>query len=176
MSIHVEIIPNHGRKPSILLRRAWREGKRIRKEQLANLTRTPAFIVDGIRAMLKGGTVVNDISEVLAVSRSLPAARPCLRGPGGLPAARPAEDPRPPQTPAARSRARRRDRPRHRSGLQAGHRQGPVAGHRGHQPRSGARPRRGHRQRDAGHARLAGLSASAGSRGAWPTAISGAGP
>ncbi len=35
MSIHVEIIPNHGRKPSILLRRAWREGRRIRKEQLA---------------------------------------------------------------------------------------------------------------------------------------------
>ena len=77
MSIHVEIIPNHGRKPSILLRRAWREGKRIRKEQLANLTRTPAFIVDGIRAMLKGGTVVNDISEVLAVSRSLPHGHVC---------------------------------------------------------------------------------------------------
>ncbi len=77
MSIHVEIIPNHGRKPSILLRRAWREGRRIRKEQLANLTRTPAFIVDGIRAMLKGGTVVNDISEVLAVSRSLPHGHVC---------------------------------------------------------------------------------------------------
>ncbi len=77
MSIHVEIISNHGRKPSILLRRAWREGKRIRKEQLANLTRTPAFIVDGIRAMLKGGTVVNDIAEVLAVSRSLPHGHVC---------------------------------------------------------------------------------------------------
>ena len=77
MSIHVEIIPNHGRKPSILLRRAWREGKKIKKVQFANLTRTPAFIVDGIRAMLKGGTVVNDISEVLAVSRSLPHGHVC---------------------------------------------------------------------------------------------------
>ena len=77
MSIHVEIIPNHGRKPSILLRRAWREGKRIRKEKLANLTRTPPFIVDGIRAMLKGGTVVNDIGEVLAVRRSLPHGHVC---------------------------------------------------------------------------------------------------
>ena len=77
MSIHVEIIPNHGRKPSILLRRAWREGKRIRKERLANLTRTPPFIVDGIRAMLKGGAVVNDIGEVLTVKRSLPHGHVC---------------------------------------------------------------------------------------------------
>ena len=34
MSVHVEIIPNHGRKPSILLRRAWREGKKIRPAYL----------------------------------------------------------------------------------------------------------------------------------------------
>ena len=77
MSIHVEIIPNHGRKPSILLRRAWREGSRIRKEKLANLTKTPPFIVDGIRAMLKGGTVVGDIADIPAVRRSLPHGHVC---------------------------------------------------------------------------------------------------
>ena len=31
MSYHVEAIPNRGRRPTILLRKAWREGKRIRR-------------------------------------------------------------------------------------------------------------------------------------------------
>ena len=38
----IDTIPNQtGRNPAILLRRAWREGKRIRKRTIANLSRLP---------------------------------------------------------------------------------------------------------------------------------------
>ena len=71
MSVHAGIIPSRGRKPSIPLRRAWREGKRIRKEKPASLTGTPPFIAGGIRAMLKGGAAVNDIGQVGEVIKVL---------------------------------------------------------------------------------------------------------
>ena len=37
------------------MRKAWREGKRIRKQTLANLTHLPPELVEGIRRVLKGG-------------------------------------------------------------------------------------------------------------------------
>ena len=37
MSHHVESIPNRNRRPTILLRKAWREGKRIRKKTQGSL-------------------------------------------------------------------------------------------------------------------------------------------
>ena len=72
MSYHVDSIPNRKSRPTILLREAWREGKRIRKRTVANLTHMPAYIVDGIRAMLKGGVVYRDINEAFPIKRSLP--------------------------------------------------------------------------------------------------------
>ena len=39
MSLHVETIPNRNSPPTILLRRAWRDGHRIRKQTLAHVER-----------------------------------------------------------------------------------------------------------------------------------------
>ena len=72
MSYHVDVIPNRKSPPAILFRRAWREGKKIRRETIANLTGMPAYIIDGIRAMLKGGVVYRDIKEAFPIKRSLP--------------------------------------------------------------------------------------------------------
>ena len=72
MSYHVDKIPNRNSPPAILFRRAWREGKRIRRVTLANLTRVPEEIVDGIRAMLKGGIVVQSVEQMFTIKRSLP--------------------------------------------------------------------------------------------------------
>ena len=63
-------IPNRNSPPAILFRRAWREGKRIRRVTLANLTRVPEEIVDGIRAMLK--IVVQSVEQIFTIKRSLP--------------------------------------------------------------------------------------------------------
>ena len=72
LSYHIETIPNRNSPPAILLRKAWREGKRIRKQTLANLTHLPPDLVEGIRRVLKGGVVLTSPQEAFAVARSLP--------------------------------------------------------------------------------------------------------
>src|SRR5690554_2949734 len=37
--VHVDIVPNRSSRPAILLREAWREGKRVRKRTIVNLTK-----------------------------------------------------------------------------------------------------------------------------------------
>ena len=72
MFLHVDIIPNRKSRSTILLREARREGKRIRKKTLCNLTHVPSIIVDGIRAMLKVAVVYKDFREVFSIKRNLP--------------------------------------------------------------------------------------------------------
>ena len=72
MAIYIESIPNRNSPPAILLRYAKRNGKRIERKTLANLSKTPAFIVDAIRILLKGGVIVNSLDQAFTVHRSLP--------------------------------------------------------------------------------------------------------
>lgn len=72
MSYHIETIPNRSSPPAILLRKAWRDGKRIRKQTLANLSRLPPQLVEGIRQVLKGGVVLHSPDEAFSVHRTLP--------------------------------------------------------------------------------------------------------
>ena len=72
MAIYIESIPNRNSPPAILLRYAKRNGKRIERKTLANLSKTPAFIVDAIRILLKGGLIVNSLDQAFTVQRSLP--------------------------------------------------------------------------------------------------------
>ena len=72
MTYRIDNIPNRGRPPTVLLRRHWREGKRVRKETVANLTRHPAWLVEGIRSLVKAGTYQAKDGGVLGVRRTLP--------------------------------------------------------------------------------------------------------
>jgi hypothetical protein len=56
---------------SVLLRRSVRQGAKVGKETLANLTPLPAAAVDAIRAVLSGKTLV-EADAALEVARSLP--------------------------------------------------------------------------------------------------------
>lgn len=40
--MYIETMPNRNSRPAIFLRQGWREGKRVRKKALANLTDWPA--------------------------------------------------------------------------------------------------------------------------------------
>ena len=71
MAFNIESVPNQAGKPAILLREAWREGKRIRKRTVANLSKFPPEIVEGFRAVLKGAVAVRDVGDLLQVERSL---------------------------------------------------------------------------------------------------------
>jgi transposase len=65
-------IPNRNPPPAILLREGWREGKKVRKRTLANLTKWPAELVEGLRLLLRGGTAVQKFDEAFEVVRSRP--------------------------------------------------------------------------------------------------------
>jgi Transposase DDE domain len=74
-SAHVATIKTKGKGgvvyTSHLLRRSYREGGKVRHENLGNLSHLPPEIIDGIRAMLAGRRLV-DLDEDFEIKRSLP--------------------------------------------------------------------------------------------------------
>lgn len=69
--MYVESIPNRNSSPAILLREAWREGKKIRKKTIANLTHWPPEKVEALRRLLKDEPLVG-AQEALGIERSIP--------------------------------------------------------------------------------------------------------
>ena len=72
MAINIERISGKAGKPAILLREAWREGKRIRKKTIANLSKLKPEHIEGLRAVMKGAVAVTNVNDLLNVERSLP--------------------------------------------------------------------------------------------------------
>lgn len=69
--MYVEVVPNRNSKPAILLRRGWREGGKVRKETLANLSHWPPSQVEALRRLLRGEALVS-AEERFAIVRSRP--------------------------------------------------------------------------------------------------------
>ena len=69
--MYIEIVPNRSSRPAVLLREGWREGKKICKRTLANLTDWPAQKVDALRRVLKEELLVSP-DEAFSIERSLP--------------------------------------------------------------------------------------------------------
>ena len=69
----VTIKRRHGEREyaSTLVRRSIREGKRVRKETVANLSRLPAEAIEAVRRALAGETLVT-AEDTFAIERSLP--------------------------------------------------------------------------------------------------------
>jgi hypothetical protein len=61
-SVHVATIKTKGRGGRVytshLLRRSYREGGKVRHENLGNLSHLPAQVIDAVRAMLAGRELV----------------------------------------------------------------------------------------------------------------------
>jgi transposase len=70
--MYIESVPNRSSPPAILLRESYREGGKVRKRTLANLTDWPTQIVEGLRALLRGGKVVSAEDGGITIQRSLP--------------------------------------------------------------------------------------------------------
>jgi hypothetical protein len=71
VAMFIDIIPNRASPPAVLLREAWREGKKIRKRTLANLSALSAEQIDALRCILRGETLVRACDH-LAIERSWP--------------------------------------------------------------------------------------------------------
>ncbi len=69
--MYIQMVLNRNSRPCILLREDHREGKRVVKKTLANLTNWPEHVVNGLRVLLQGETVVK-LEGSFAITRSLP--------------------------------------------------------------------------------------------------------
>lgn len=70
--MYIETVPNHGSRPTVLLREGWREDGKIKKHTIANLTDWPEHKVQALAAVLKGESVVGNINQAFDIVRSYP--------------------------------------------------------------------------------------------------------
>jgi hypothetical protein len=68
--MHIDTIPNRNSRPAYLLRESVREGSRVRKRTLANLSSLPLDQIEAMRRILKGERL-GPIEDGLEVVRSL---------------------------------------------------------------------------------------------------------
>src|SRR3954469_21678131 len=70
--MYIEAVPNRHSPPAILLRESYREGGKVRKRTLCNLSDWPTPYIEGLRGVLKGGTVIPAEHDAFTIIRSLP--------------------------------------------------------------------------------------------------------
>jgi hypothetical protein len=70
--MHIERVPNRNSPPTVLLRQSYREGGKVRKRTLANLSKLPDETVEGLRILLKGGTAIHQLEDAFEIIRSRP--------------------------------------------------------------------------------------------------------
>ena len=70
--MYIETVPNRHSPPAILLRESYRHEGKVRKRTLCNLSAWSPAHIEGLRGVLKGGTVIPPEHDACTVTRSLP--------------------------------------------------------------------------------------------------------
>jgi len=70
--MHIERVPNRNSPPAVLLRQSYREEGKVRKRTLANLSKLPDDVIEGLRILLKGGSAIDRLESVFEIQCSLP--------------------------------------------------------------------------------------------------------
>ncbi|MHB8414614.1 MAG: IS1634 family transposase [Acidiferrobacteraceae bacterium] len=69
--MHIHIVPNRNARPTILLRESYREGKKVKKRTIANLSHLPMHQIELLRAVFQGADL-QPAGLGLVVDRSQP--------------------------------------------------------------------------------------------------------
>ena len=69
--MYIESVPNRSSPPAVLLRESFRDGGRVRKRTLANLSKLPTTAIEALRRILRGERLVNP-DDAFSCVRSLP--------------------------------------------------------------------------------------------------------
>ncbi len=69
--MYIDIVPNRSSPPAVLLREAYREGGKVKKRTLANLSKLPMDQVLAMRRVLRGEKLVG-VEDLLETIRSVP--------------------------------------------------------------------------------------------------------
>ncbi len=74
VAMYIERIPNRNSPPAVLLRESYRDGGKVKKRTLANLSKLPDEVVDNLKLALKGATAIkiDQLPKDLEIIRSLP--------------------------------------------------------------------------------------------------------
>src|SRR6476469_9262926 len=70
--MYIEAVPNRNSPPAILLRESYRHAGKVRKRTLCNLSDWSPAHIEGLRGVLKGGTVIPAGQDAFTLTRSLP--------------------------------------------------------------------------------------------------------
>jgi DDE family transposase len=70
--MYIEAVPNRNSPPAILLRESYRHEGKVRKRTLCNLSDWAPAHIEGLRGVLKGGTVIPAGQDAFTLTRSLP--------------------------------------------------------------------------------------------------------
>ena len=72
--MYVETVPNRNSRPTILIRHSYREGGKVKKRTLSNITKLPPEMIEKIRKILRGAAVADlpaALEDAFTISRSL---------------------------------------------------------------------------------------------------------
>ena len=72
--MYIERVPNRNSPPAVLLRESYREGDRVKKRTLANLSKLPEEVIDNMKLVLKGAKV--SITEAIPDNFEVIGSRP----------------------------------------------------------------------------------------------------
>jgi transposase len=70
--MYIERVPNRSSPPAILLRESFRDGDRVRKRTLANLSHWPPDRIEALRAALRGHSVPGPLDQAFEIVRTRP--------------------------------------------------------------------------------------------------------
>lgn len=70
--MYIETVPNRNSPPAVLLREGYREGSKIVKRTIANLSHWDPQLIEHFRVLLKGGVAIESSEAMMTIERSLP--------------------------------------------------------------------------------------------------------
>ena len=70
--MYIESVPNRNSPPAVLLRESFRDAGKVKKRTLANLSKWPPTLIEGLRVLLKGGAAVSRLDDAFDIVRSKP--------------------------------------------------------------------------------------------------------
>ena len=70
--MYIDVVPNRNSPPAVLLRESYRRDGNVKKRTLANLSKWPKPLVEGLRTLLKGGVALPSLDHAFQILRAKP--------------------------------------------------------------------------------------------------------
>ena len=70
--MYIDTVPNRNSPPAVLLRESFRQDGKVKKRTIANLSKCPPHVVEGLRILLGGGFALRSPHDLLSIIRSSP--------------------------------------------------------------------------------------------------------